>query len=587
MFTLQETVSPLPAVRDIPAPDTSLAPGLASAEARVSGLVEIAAAINSTLNFRTILKILAQKTAQVCGVDRCSIFLLRSGCLVPAMSQFASGIPHPELWTAFKALGPFRLEEVPAFAQALQERTPILVKDPLATGLVPRGWVDTFGLRSVLVFPLFRQDRVVGTLHLDNCLDATPITELQARLGGAIADQLALAIDNAHLVEERQSRLEMMETLLAVGRTIGSSLELGEVARRIAREAARAIGADSAGIFLRTEDRLLFRPLAGYHVPKSLLQSIQSERLPVVEFRSLRDLLNERGRSLWSDDVPGDPNFSHALFRRLRVQSILLTILETRGDRVGVLICSWQTARPRFTPEKVRLIEGIADQAALAIVNARLYEKAEELAVSRERMRVAAELHDALSQTLFSLGLKLDWCLHHASRARALLAKLKDIKRDAAFIMLQMRTLIYQISPKDDGGRLSERLRKLVGNFKEFSGLPLDFTQGGDLGELGPAEGDTLFKVCQEALTNIVKHAGATRVAMRVEVSGDAVRFEVTDDGVGLPGGGAGGPGEDPGHLGLRLIADRVAAVGGCVEFHRNVPSGLCVRGGLPIRRKP
>ncbi|PYO58852.1 MAG: hypothetical protein DMD83_01915 [Candidatus Rokuibacteriota bacterium] len=579
MFTLQETVDALPATHDIPASDIRLESGSTSAEARVSGLIEIAAAINSTLNFKTLLKILAQKTAQVCGVDRCSIFLNRGGSLAPAMSQFASGLPHPDLWAAFKALGPYRLEEVRAFAQTLEQRQPILVKDPLATGLVPRHWVDTFGLRSVLVFPLLRQDRVVGTLHLDNCLDATPITEAQARLAGAIADQLALAIDNAHLVEERQSRLEMTETLLEVGRTIGSSLELGEVARRIAREAARAIGADSTGIFLKTEDERLFQPFAGYHVPKSFLQSIQGERLPVVEFRQLQRLLNEQSRSVWSDDVPNDPNFSHELFRRLGMRSILLTRLHTRGQSVGVLSCMWQTGRPRFTPEKVRLIEGIADQAALAIVNARLYEKAEELAVSRERIRVAAGLHDALSQTLFSVVLKLDWCLHHASRARGLRAKLKEIKRDAAFIMLQLRTLIYQISPKHGAGHHAERLRKLVENFKEFGSLPLEFTERGDLGRLGQAQGDALVNVLQEALANVVKHARATRVAMRVDVSGEAVLFEVVDDGIGMP---PPGPGEDAGHLGLRLIADRVAAVGGRVEFHRNVPSGLRVQGAIP-----
>lgn len=584
MLTPQEMVQAPPLTLDVPGSETRLESGAASAEARVSGLIEIAAAINSTLNFKTILKFLAQKTAQVCGVDRCSIFLMRGGSLVPAMSQFASGLPHPAFWTAFKALGPYKLEEVRAFAQTLQQRQPILVTDPLATGLVPRHWVDTFGLRSVLVMPLLRQDRVVGTLHLDNCLDATPITEAQARLAGAIADQLALAIDNAHLVEERQSRLEMTETLLEVGRTIGASLELGEVARRIAREAARAIGADSAAICLKTEDDLLLQPFAGYHVPKTLLQSIQCEPLPVVEFLQLRKILDERGRSVWSDNVPDDPTFSHALFRRLGMQSLLLTRLQTRGQSVGVLLCMWQTGRPRFTPEKVRLIAGIADQAALAIVNARLYEKAEELAVNRERMRVATGLHDALSQTLFSLGLKLDWCLHHAPRTGGLREKVKDIKRDAAFIMLQLRTLIYQISPRGADGQHSERLHKLVETFKEFSGLPLEFTEEGELGRLGPAQGDVLFQVLQEALANVVKHAHASRVAVRVDVAADAVRFAVTDDGIGMLSRAASGPGEDSSRLGLRLIAERVAAVGGRVEFCPNVPSGFCVTGSIPVR---
>src|SRR5439155_22706493 len=195
-----------------------------------------------------------------------------------------------------------------------------------------------------------------------------------------------------------------------------------------------------------------------------------------------------------------DPKLlGHELFRRLRMQSILLPVLHARGQSVGILICMWHAGQAPITPEKVRLIEGIADQAALTIVNARLYEKAEELAVSRERMRVAAELHDGLSQTLFSLGLKLDWCLHRGPRTGGLRARLKEIKRDAAFIMLELRKLMYQVSPPGDPPPHAERLRDFLARFRQSSGVPLDYTERGDLGQLDPVQGDTLVKVFQEA----------------------------------------------------------------------------------------
>jgi signal transduction histidine kinase len=386
--------------------------------------------------------------------------------------------------------------------------------------------------------------------------------------------------------EEATRRLHETETLLRVGRTITSTLDLNEVARRICREAARAVGADSAGIYLRGGDDIL-RPLAGYHVPKAHVPGILADQPSVEEFRRLSEFLDRAaGEGIGSDDVPTDPRFDHPIFRRFPVRSVFFTRLATRNERLGVLLCAWWARRRQILATEARVLEGIAAQAAIAIVNARLYAKAEELAVSHERLRVAHELHAALSQSLFSMGLKLEWSLHQVGDDSPLRSKLEDVQRDAAFVMRHIREFLHQLSPEQPAADFADRLEQLVRDFRELSGIPVEFVKHGDVTRLGRPQQETLLRVFQEGFANIVKHARATRVTIWLVVLRSDVEFEVSDDGVGPP---AGPPvlrlAEVRGHFGLRQIAERIAEAGGEVEFSKNAAAGFCVRGSLPLQR--
>ncbi|MBI3028076.1 MAG: GAF domain-containing sensor histidine kinase [Candidatus Rokubacteria bacterium] len=555
---------------------------LTHADSRVSALLEIAAAINSTLDFKMLLKVFAKKAAQACGFDRCSIFLWRDGVLLPVMSQYASGVSRDHLWRVFKSLGPYHSDDVPAFGRALRERRPVLVEDVGRSGLVPTDWFDIFDLHSVLVFPLLRQDLPVGIMHFDNCLSSMPFNQADVDLGSAIASQLALAIDNARLVEETRNRLQETATLLSVGRTVGSTLDLGEVARRLSHAAAAAINADSAGIYVSSEDNAMLKPLAGYHVPKPLLEWMGSERV-LHNFHHLGRMLKESGHSLWSDDVRNDPRFEHEIFRRFPMQSILVTSLEAMDELLGVLVCVWWTERRRFLEKELRLIEGIADQAAIAIANARLYAKAEELAVSRERLRMAQELHHKLSQSVFSMRLTLEWCLHQTLDS-GVRSRLEQVKQEASAIMGQMRQLIYELTPESGSGMtFAARLRKLVDDFRELSGLAVEYGAQGDLARLGESQQEALLKALQESLANIVKHARASHVSVRVDVLAEEVQFEVRDDGIGVPAGFRSAVYASSGHLGLFGMIERIKAIGGEIELNNSAPSGFCLRGKFPV----
>ena len=380
-------------------------------------------------------------------------------------------------------------------------------------------------------------------------------------------------------------RVHETETLLRVARTIGATLDLPEVARRICREAARALGADSAGIYLRGDDEIL-RPVAGYRIPKAFLDGLADAPLSVEEFAELSAVL-AAADGVWSDDVAADPRFDHPVFRRFPARSIVCARLETRDEPVGVLLCAWWTARHQPSAGERRVIEGIAAQAAIAILNARLFAKAEEVAISRERLRMAHELHASLSQSLFSMGLSLDWCLHRAEGDPEMREKLAFVHREAGTVLAHMRGLIMELAPgHDPRASFADRLRRLVADARELSGADVELIEHGTLERVSAAQQELLLRTFQEALANVVKHARARRVRVWLVVLPDRVEFEVSDDGVGLPEHVTiPRLAEQPGHLGLRQIMERVRGAGGEVELARGAPSGFTIRGTLPVGR--
>ena len=170
-------------------------------------LLDIARATGSTLELKQVLKIVAMRAAQAVGAARCSINVWRDGHLVPVMSQFADGHQDLELWARFKAMGSYRMEEVPANATAIRTRRPVVIEDAATSDLIAPSWRDAWGVRAALVVPMIRQDEVVGTLNLDVTDGPHRWGQGQIDLAMTIASQAALAAENARLYEQVSGQL--------------------------------------------------------------------------------------------------------------------------------------------------------------------------------------------------------------------------------------------------------------------------------------------------------------------------------------------------------------------------------------------
>jgi GAF domain-containing protein/CheY-like chemotaxis protein len=333
-------------------------------------LLEVAEILNSTLQSRTLLKRVTLKVAQVCRADRCTLEMWDGDQVVPLMSQFADGRKTAELWQQFQNQPAGPPAEVPANARVIETRQPLVIDDCATSPLIPRAWVDTFGLRACLIVPLLRQERVIGVMTLDYCERAARFQDWQRDLAQAIAGQLAFALENTRLYAESQERLRETRTLLAVGQVLSQPGPTDVVLRGVAAAVGRAFGADMVGVYLVDEARRLLVPAAGYHVPKDLVEFFA--RRPIDLERTQLLPAWRAGQAVVSADVHGDARFDQAWSGVLPPHAVLVAPTMAHGQPVGGLFLVWWGTGRAFPPAEVHLLQGIAAQVGLAMENVEL-----------------------------------------------------------------------------------------------------------------------------------------------------------------------------------------------------------------------
>jgi signal transduction histidine kinase len=267
----------------------------------------------------------------------------------------------------------------------------------------------------------------------------------------------------------------------------------------------------------------------------------------------------ERGRSERIDSVLEDPEIDQQATRRLGVHSALYVPLIARGRAIGVVIAHDKVgATTAFSEDDLRLAESLGDRAAIAVDlservsrdSMRRVVQAQEL----ERARLARELHDETGQALTSILLSLK-PLEQSADAEAVAA----VRELVVSTLQDVRRLAVELRPSalDDFG-LVPAVERLAETFREQSGLHVDLEANVGETRLSRDAETTLYRVIQEALTNIAKHAEASRVSILLQRKGGSVLAVVEDDGAGF----------DPGStrsdaLGLAGMRERVLLVGG------------------------
>jgi signal transduction histidine kinase len=261
-------------------------------------------------------------------------------------------------------------------------------------------------------------------------------------------------------------------------------------------------------------------------------------------------------------DISADPRFEGWPTAHPHMLSFLGVPIVAKGDVVGAFYLTDKKGGKRavFTEADEELIELLAAHAAVAIENARLYERSRELTIVEERNRLARELHDAVSQSLFSVALTAEAAAQlvdsDPARARDELAIVRDLTRSA---MDEMRSLIFELRPAELGeDGLASTLRKHVQVLRRVYGTEIDLEVDGGR-PLGSKVEKEVFRIAQEALANALKHAAPERVEVRLELPDRRLRLAVADDGAGFdPGARRTGK-----RLGLFSMRERAEALGG------------------------
>jgi signal transduction histidine kinase len=278
---------------------------------------------------------------------------------------------------------------------------------------------------------------------------------------------------------------------------------------------------------------------------------------------------------------PAHPKMSHFLGVPVR-----------DGDQVlGIIFAANKTSaaaeKTGFTERDEEILSLFAAHAAIALTNARLYERSRELSVMQERSRLARDLHDAVTQKLFSIRAHARAAAVLAARdpvdAARVRAEIEVVGELGAEAHAELRAVIDGLAPPDlEAAGLAESLRRYAVLAGRAHGVPVAVTAC-CLPALGPQAEAALYRVAQEALHNALRHAGASAIKVTLGRTGRQVVLQVSDDGHGF----AARPARPPsGGLGLDSMRERAEAAGGKLTI-RSGAKGTVVRMTVPFRTVP
>ena len=356
-----------------------------------------------------------------------------------------------------------------------------------------------------------------------------------------------------------EARMREQATLLAISHTLASTLELQP--GLILDQLREIIEYTHGGLFVLEDSTLVTLAMRG----TQQLEQSTPIRIDLNTPENLTALFNGhrpiRIADVWSDNPQA--KFLRSLLDDgaavllEEMQSWMWVPLAVKSRIIGSVGVAHEK-RNYFTSHHADLALSVANQAAITMINAELYGNAQALAVLEERQRLARNLHDAVNQSLFSAGLIAEvlprlWDRDQEEARRSL----EDLRRLTRGAMAEMRALLAELRPSTlTDSDLGDLLRLLGNALEGRTNLPVAVTVSGEF--VLPAEVQVAFyRVCQETLNNVAKHAKASQVEMNLKQEGDVTELRVRDDGQGF----------DPeqtfsGHYGLSMMRERAEAAG-------------------------
>jgi signal transduction histidine kinase len=362
---------------------------------------------------------------------------------------------------------------------------------------------------------------------------------------------------NAELAEREQRTLA--EALRDTAASLNSTLNLDEVLDEILANVGRVVPHDSANIMLIEQGTASMARARGYE-ERGAKEALHAIYFPANSLFEIRQLI-EVGEPVIYCDTHERAEWANVPESKW-VRSYIGAPIRMDGAVIGFL--NLDSATPGFfCPNHMERLIVFTDQAGIAIKNARLYEQARKLAVLEERERLARDLHDAVSQTLWSASLIADvlptlW-ERDAEEGKRNLEQLQELTRVARD---EMRSLLLDLQPDMlSQMALRDLLAQLIKTLGGRSGIDMQFNSNGSA-NLPASVQLGFYRIAQEALNNVVKHAHATRADVQLKMWGSEVSLSIADNGRGF----------DPnqlraGHLGQRIMQERAQSIGAALSI--------------------
>jgi two-component system, NarL family, sensor histidine kinase DevS len=537
---------------------------------RLRALVDAGVALASELSLDAVLQKIVEAAAELTGARYAALGVLdESGhglerfvfTGIDAETEAAIGhVPRGRgiLGALIEDAKPLRLDDLTA--------------DPRSVGFPPHHPP----MRTFLGVPILLRSVAYGNLYLSEKAGGEPFTAEDEELVLLLSSQAAVAIENARLYEAATRWLKQLESLNEIANALVSEVGLPRTLDLVATRLRELVQARLVLIALPTDDRhLVVRATDGEGGEELVGMQLGEE-----ESKAGRVLTRRRSERVDSmiDDVEVDQEVS----RRLGARTGLYVPMMLRDRPIGLIAAHDKEALDaRFSEEDVRLAEGFAARAAVAVdLSERVARDALRRVVSAqelERRRLSRELHDETGQALTSilLGLK---SLEDVTDAAELAESTSRLRELVVTTLQDVRRLAVELRPTalDDFG-LVPALERLVDTFREQTGIEVDLEPRLGDERLPPDVETTLYRITQEALTNVVKHAHANRVSIVLTRRDGSVSAVIEDDGRGFAEAEGTGNG-----LGLLGMHERVGLVDGRLTIESSPGAGTTLSIEVP-----
>jgi signal transduction histidine kinase len=536
---------------------------------RLRALVEAGIALSSELSLDALLQKLVETAAELTGARYAALGVIDASRT--HLERFVTTGIDEETYHAIGELPRGRGILGVLVSDAKPLRLHDIAEDPRSVGFPP----GHPPMKTFLGVPVLLRNFAYGNLYLTEKSGGGDFTAEDEELVQLLAGQAAVAIENARLYESATRWSRQLESLNEVAAALVSETSLEPLLRLIATRLRELVEARLLLIARPSPDGTMVIAAADGENAEEALRS------PEVAERSKTRAVFDRRKSERVSSVIEDLEIDQDAARRWGVTSGMWVPLVVRERAVGVIAAHDKLGQdPRFTEEDLRLAEGFAIRASAAV---ELSERVQRDALRRvveaqelERHRLARELHDETGQALTSilLGLKSVEDAKSEKQNREAAAELREL---VVSTLQDVRRLAVELRPKalDDFG-LHAALERLAQTFTEQIGIETDVEASLGDERLPPEVETALYRLVQEALTNVVKHSRASHVSISIVRKAHSVSAVIEDDGVGF--------GEPSGQgVGLIGMRERVGLLDGRLDIESGAGHGTTIVAEVPL----
>ena len=545
-------------------------------DSRLRDLFEASIALNSELSLEALLQKIVEIAAALTGARYAALGVIdESG---GSLERFVTTGLDEETYDAIGDLPRGRGILGVLIRDARPLRLDRLGDDPRSVGFPP----NHPPMESFLGVPVLMRGIAYGNLYLTEKQGGESFTAEDEEIVTLLATQAAVAIENARLYESATRWSRQLESLHEIVRSMVGEIELDRLLQLVCLRVRELIGARIAFVALADRDGDL---------EIAAIESVEAGAESLLGHQLSRDLSKvgrvlQRRQSARIDSLLDDPEVAQDEARAIKARTGLYVPLVAGGSALGVIAVHDKLGGDaRFSDEDLRLVEIFGARAAVAVS---LSERVARDTVRRvvdaqesERRRLALELHDETGQALTSILLGVSSIRAAQSDEEAEHAE-ADVRSLVVQALQDVRALAVELRPAalDDFG-LVPALERLGETFSERSGIET-VVQANVQERLSPEVEITLYRVVQEALTNVVKHSGAEHVSIVISNREGSVAATIDDDGRGFDNADVR---QDA--LGLLGMRERLALVGGTLEVESSAGSGTTIAAQVPAPARP